>query len=268
MKIASKFTLGFLAASCIAVVSAEENELLKIESPADFQETASITQAKDGVVIKGKGIFLSKEELAVDPSVKYRISGEFRMKSGKPASVWLGFCPFDKKGSRIYPGYVNPVKDTQTVLAEDAKKGDKFLKVKDASKWDTKLPYGYIAFKTADGYSDLPNPTIRKTVVPNAQKNGDVWEVMLAKPMGVNYPAGTQVRQHGDNAAFIYTCPKRKITEEWAPCTGMISGISDYGIQGRMFWRGTYKVRILVLLTDADEQSETEVRNIKFTEIR
>ncbi len=268
MNFASKFTGGFLAAACVAMVSAEEKEVLKIEKPADFQKAESVSQAENAVVLKGKGIFLSKPTLSVNPAAKYRISGEFRLKSGKPAGVWLGFCPYDVKKNRIYPSTINGSNETRTELAAAAKKGDKVLKLKDASKWDTKTRYSYIAFKAAEDYSDLPNFQINKTAVPNAVKKGDVWEIPLVNPLKVDYPAGTAVRQHTDNAAFIYTCRKFKTTDKWAQPSGNISGIAVNEVTTQKFWKGTVTASIVILLTDADPQSETEIRNVKVVEIK
>ena len=84
MNFASKFTVGFLAAACVAMVSAEEKEILKIEKPADFQKAESVSQSENAVVLKGKGIFIAKAAMPVNPAAKYRTYGTSLVACTKP----------------------------------------------------------------------------------------------------------------------------------------------------------------------------------------
>ena len=150
-----------------------------------------------------------------------------------------------------------------TEVAEDAKKGDKAIKVKDASKWDTKGKYSSIAFNAKQDFSDLPNCDQLPTAVPNAQKDGEVWEILLKKPLGKNIAAGTLVRQHSDGAAFIYAGGLAKLTDKWITRKGVISGIAPVGNVSNKMWKGTAKVRIVILLLPGNADSEVLFRNIK-----
>lgn len=70
--------------------------------------------------------------------------------------------------------------NTDTVLADAVKKGDKVIKVKDASKWD-KRNFKIVAFNTKADLSDLPNRTFSSNITKLEQK-GDVWEITLQAP--------------------------------------------------------------------------------------
>ncbi len=266
MSIAAKLSVGLLAAACAGMLSAED--LFVQSDPADFVPAKRIVKAEDAFSFKGAGVILSAKSFTLDPAKKYQISGEFCQKGGKQTNLYLGFAPYDAKGRQIFSNMVNIVKDTQTEVAVDAKKGDTVVKVKDASKWNTKTPYSHIAFGAKEDLSDLPNSYRQATAVPNAQKQGEVWEIQLKKPLIQDVAAGTAVRQHTDGSAFIYTAGSRKLTDQWVAMKGTISGISPFGLTWNKMWKGTAKVKVLILLSGADRTSEVSFRNVKVTEIQ
>ena len=266
MSIASKLSIGLLAAACSGVLSAED---LFIQSElADFAPVKRIVKAEDAFSVKGLGVILSAKSLTLDPAKKYQISGEFCQKGGKQVALYLGFAPYDGKGRPILSKMVNIAKATLTEVAEDAKKGDKIVKVKDASKWNVKTPYSHIVFGAKEDLSDLPNATVQATVKPNAQQNGEVWEILLKKPLTKDIAAGTAVRQHMDGSAFIYTAGYKKLTDQWVTMKGTISGISSFGLPSSKMWKGTEKVKVLILISIGDSTSEVSFRNIKVTEVK
>ena len=283
MSIASKLAIGFLAAACMSTVSAAEEVILKIEKPEDFIQAKSVTEsANDAMAIKGSYTALfSKQEIKVDPARKYRISGDFCLNGGKPVLtcdkgdrgcrpvlLFLGFVPYDKNKVQILPNAVFGSNKTLTTVAEDAKKGDKVIKVKDASKWDTKSPHSYIVFNAAEDYSDLPNRNSVHTVAPNARQAGEVWEITLKTPLKADIAAGTAVRQHSDGGTYIYTGGAFKTLGVWKTRTGTISGIAASGAPANKFWKGTETVRVLILALNGSKQSETEFKNIKVEEVK
>ena len=270
MSIASKLASGFLAAACMATVSAAEEVILKIEKPEDFLQAKSVTVSDDGAMAF-KGTFtnlFSKQVIKIDPAKKYRISGEFCLKGGKPVSLFFGFVPYDKNKVQIFTNSVLGNNKTLTTVAEDAKKGDKVIKVKDASKWNINSPYSYIVFKAAEDYSDLPNRSTIHTVAPNARQAGEVWEITLKTPLKADIAAGTAVRQHSDGGTYIYTGGAFKTAGVWKARTGTISGIAASGAPPNKFWKGTETVRVLILALNGDKQSETEFKNIKVEEVK
>ena len=266
MSIMSKLSVGLLAAACAGILSAED--IFVQSEPADFAPVKRIVKAEDAFSVKGLGTILSAKSFTLDPAKKYQISGEFCQKGGKQVTLYLGFAPYDAKGRGIASNMVNIVKGTQTEVAADAKKGDKTVKVKDASKWNTKTPYGNIAFGVKEDFSDLPNSYRLATVKPNAQKQGEVWEILLRKPLAKDISAGTPVRQHQDGSSYMYTAGYRKLTDQWVTMKGSISGISPYGLTWTKMWKGTAKVKVLILISSGDSTSEVSFRNIKVTEVK
>ena len=266
MSITSKLSVCFLAAVCAGMLSAQE--IFSVSEPADLTRSNRIVKEGDAFLVKGSVIFYSVKSFTLDPAKKYQVSGEFCQKAGKTAMVYLGFVPFDGKNRQILANMVSIVKDTQTEVAEGAKKGDKIIKVKDASKWNAKTPFGYIAFGAKEDFSDLPNSDRLATAKPHVRQQGEVWEILLKKPLTKDIAAGTPVRQHQDGSAFIYTGGIKKMTDQWITMKGAISGISPFGLTWNKMWKGTEKVKLLLRIADGDAASEVSFRNIKVTEIQ
>ena len=267
MSIMSKLSVGLLASACMGMLSAQEVKL-SMESPADFTQSKRIVQGEDAFSVKGRGAFFSVKSVAIDPAKKYQISGEFRMKSGKQILLYFGFAPYDAKNRPIFPKLVNGNSKSMTEVVEAAKKGDQVIKVKDASQWNTKSKHCHIVFGAQADLSDLPNHDLVATVPPNVRHNGDVWEVLLAKPLAKDIAAGTPVRQHSDGAAWIYSAGLVKLTDQWVTRTGVITGIAPSGIPSNKFWKGTEQVKVLILCAVGAPDSEVQFRNIKITEIK
>ena len=267
MSIASKLATVILSAACVSMMSAQE--VISLTSPKDFNLPKKITAKEDSLLLKGGRITLfSIKNFTLDPAKKYQISGDFRQIGGKQVLIYLGFAPFNAKNRPVTASSVNIVKDTLTEVAEDAKKGDKVIKVKDASKWNTKGKYTSIAFNAKEDFSDLPNFNLWSTALPNAKKNGEVWEILLKSPLNKNIAAGTLVRQHSDGGSYIYTAGSAKLTDKWITRKGVISGIAPFGNVPNKMWKGTAKVKVLILVTSGDADSEVLFRNIKVTEVK
>ncbi len=266
MSIVSKLTVGLLASACMGMLSAQE--IISIEKPADFAQKRQVAQADDGaIVLKGNMAFISVKEMTVDPAKKYQLSGEFCLKGGKPAKVYLGFVPFDGKNRQITPAMIYINVRSLTEVAEAAKKGDQVIKVKDASKWDAKSPYSFVALGAKEDLSDLPNGNCIFNQ-PGITQNGEVWEITMRKPLTKDIAAGTPVRQHFAGSSYIYTAGMLKPTEQWTTKKGVISGIAKYGPVYNKFWTGTKKAKVVVLILNGDGKSQTLVRNIKVVEVK
>ena len=267
MKTLSKCSLGLLSLACAGMLSAQD--VISLAAPADFGQPKQVIPSEGSFLVKGRVTLLrSVKFITLDPAKKYQISGEFCMKGGKPNRVYLGFMPFDDKGSWIPPKLVNGTNATLTEVVADAKKGDQVIKVKDASKWNTKTLYSHLALGAKADYSDLPNRDLIATAKPNAQQKDGVWEILLKKPLKKDVPAGTTVRQQLDGGAYIYTAGSVILTDQWVTRKGTISGIAKFGNPGGKMWKGTAKVKVLILLTEGDQTSETLFRNIKVTEVK
>jgi hypothetical protein len=267
MSIVSKLTVGLLASACMGMLSAQE--IISIEKPADFAPSRQVAQAEDGaIVLKGNGAFTSVKDMTVDPAKKYQIIGEFCLKGGKTPNVYLGFVPYDGKNRQITPSMIYINVKSLTEVAADAKKGDQVIKVKDASKWDAKSPYSFVALGAKEDFSDLPNGDCIFNQ-PGIKQNGEVWEIALRKPLTKDIAAGTQVRQHFAGSSYIYTAGMfNKPSGQWVTKKGVISGIAKFGPSYNKFWTGTKKAKVVVLILNGDGKSETLIRNIKVVEVK
>jgi len=265
MNIASKLGIGLFAAGILAAGAAE---LASISKAADLTVPKFVTEA-DGVLSgKGNKYLFSKQMVKIDPAKKYQISGEFRTAAGPSGLVYLGFAPCDAKGNLIWPRAVNNVRNTETEIAEAAKKGDKTIKLKDASKWNKVTPYSWIVLGAKDDFSDMPNMNAVSTVPKSFKQDGDVWEVTLKAPLKADIAAGTKVRQQLDGASYMYSAGAFKPTDKWTARKGIASGIVKSGNPGNKFWPGTVSARIVILVLNAKQDTVTEFRNIKVEEVK
>jgi len=264
MNIASKLGIGLFAAGILAAGAAE---LASIKKAADVTTPKAVTEA-DGV-LSGKGgkSLFSRQLIKIDPSKKYQISGEFRTAAGPAALVYLGFAPCDAK-SGIQARAVNTVANTQTEIAEDAKKGSKTIKVKNAAKWNKTSKYSWMVFGAKDDFSDLPNLNAVSTVPQSCKQVGDVWEFTLKTPLTADIAAGTKVRQQLDGASYMYTAGVFKPSSKWTVRKGIAAGIAKYGNPEKKFWPGTVSARIVILVLQAQKDTVTEIRNVKVEEVK
>lgn len=252
----------------ITAAAAVGGEVASLNAPADFTVPSRVSD-QDGVLFfKGNNISLvSKKIITINPAKKYRISGEFKAAKGAPAAgIIMGFVPFDKNGVRIRTAEYNTVADTMTETAAAAKAGSKTIVLKDASKWDNKVPYNVIAFNVADDFSDLPNRNIIGIVPGGVKMRDGVWEVTLSAPLKKDVPAGTKVRQQRGGDSYINRLHKR-LNDQWSPAFGIVAGFAGKTHSSLKFWPGTEKVRIVITFVRGSKESVTEFRNIKVEEL-
>ena len=265
MNIASKLGIGLFAAGILAAGAAE---LASISKPADLTTPKAVTEA-DGVLSgKGNRYLFSRQLIKIDPAKKYQVSGEFRTAAGPAALVYLGFAPCDAKNNLLWARGVNTVANTQTEIAEDAKKGSKTIKVKDASKWNKTTKYSWMVFGAKDDFSDLPNMNAVSTVPQSFKQDGDVWEVALKTPLKADIAAGTKVRQQLDGASYMYSAGAFKVGDKWIARKGIATGMAKNGNPSNKFWPGTVTARILILVLQAKNDTVTEFRNVKVEEVK
>lgn len=261
----SKTVMAVLAAICMLTLSAEE--IFRIGKPEDFSNPAGITRESDILVVKGAASLYSAETLKLDPTKKYKLSGEFRLRSGTPVQVRLGYLPLGQKNRGIYPLYVNVVPDTETEIAASARRGGKTITVKDASKWKNTNASCFIAFNAKDDYSDLPNHSVIKIEKNGIRQNGEVWEITLAQPLKLNMAEGTKVRQHIDGATCIWNTGVATLNDRWTVRSGLLSGILKTGVSANQLWPGTRAVRVHIRLLGGKDDSLVEIRNVKVEEL-
>lgn len=265
MNIASKLGIGLFAAGILAAGAAE---LASINKPADLTTPKAVTEANGVLSGKGNKYLFSRKLVKIDPAKKYQISGEFRTAAGPSGLVYLGFAPCDAKGNITQARAVNTVANTQTEVAEDAKKGSKTIKVKDASKWNKTSKYSWMVFGAKDDFSDLPNMNAVSTVPQSFKQDGDVWEVALKTPLKADIAAGTKVRQQLDGASYMYSAGAFKVGDKWIARKGIAAGMAKNGNPSNKFWPGTVTARIVILVLGAKNDTVTEFRNIKVEEVK
>lgn len=219
-------------------------------------------------VLKARSQAIGLQKFEVDPDATYTLSGEFRSSSDvevKP--IYFGFRPIDEKGRGILPQHVNIVAGTQlTELAADAKKGDTKLRLKDASSWKNDQSYSLVAFDAREDLSDLPNAVNSTTIEKGSITKLDdgTYELTLTKPLTLDRPAGTVVRQHASGGTYHYTAAGgRAIKGEWTTLSGKIKGIQASGLLNTQWRRGTKQAQIIILHNGKQDQSNLEFRNIK-----
>ena len=164
---------GFVKVTGISAVLAAAGVLCGAESiaPQTLSDWAgvnqNVTQDAEGVItMKPKSTTISsKKAITVDPAKTYKLSGKFRKVPGSTVDtrIYFGLASCDEKGNPIPSGAVIVMPNTDTVLADAVKKGDKVIKVKDASKWD-KRNFKIVAFNTKADLSDLPNRTFSSNI--------------------------------------------------------------------------------------------------------
>ncbi len=259
----SRLAVALLAVGCTTAFAAE---MLKPAEQKDFQKDVRLSFGEGVFACKGNTVILmSSGSFQIDPAKKYKISGKFRAKPGtEPSNLFFGYVPLDEKGAAIPSSAVNTFAKTETELAEPAKVGDTVLKVKDASKWNMKAPFGLVAFNVKPDLSDLPNKETVDAVPGKIENKDGVWEITLKAPLKKAYDKGTAVRQQTHGSTFIYNAASaRKLTEDWQTFSGAISGQAKGGNVTSQWWPGTKAALILIGANyGAKGNSETEFKDI------
>jgi len=260
-----KILAGLLAALCAGTLTAEE--IFRIAKPEDFKQATGISQENNILIVNGSKTLFSVQRLELDPAKKYRLSGEFRLRSGSPVKVRLGYAALDAKNGIITPAQVNIVPDTETEITAPVRRGNSVITVKDASRWRTEPAIFYAAFNTRDDFSDLPNRSALKIAPDGIARKGDLWEIKLAQPLKMNMPEGAKVRQHSGGATYIWNTGVATAGEQWMTRTGLLTGIVRTGNPPRKLWPGTKSVRVILSLSGKSD-SVIEIRNIRVEELK
>ena len=244
---------------------AAEPVKLTPSQPKEFTDGAKL-EVVDGVLaVRKPGSFMSKQHVAFDRTKPALLTLEYKLApEAKPESFVVSLDVLDAKGIRIVGAHIFPIKTTETELAADVKKGDKTLKIKDASQWQN-LPLKrgtMVAFNVREDLSDLPNRTV-SGLIDSVSPEG---EVTLRVPLRVGYPAGTRVRVHRDIGSFGIGSTYRKAGEEWQKLTVKIQ--PDAADEACRWWEFAEKagVRFGFVRGKINEDAGILIRNIEFTQ--
>ncbi|MFA6716707.1 MAG: hypothetical protein WC082_05630 [Victivallales bacterium] len=213
----------------------------------------------------------SLEFIEIDPAKTYKLSGSFKSVGKDQGYCYLGLVMYDANKRTISRDYITRKGGSQTKLAADAKAGDTVIKLADCSKWYTKKPARTrVAFGAKEDFSDLPNTALSDPIV-KLEKQGDVYEVTLQKPLKKDYPAGTEVRQHFRGGGYQYCAASyKKVPNEWTKYSAKVKGINQKGPSNKQFWPGTKYVKAIVIINyncKKDEDCKTLFDDIVFEEV-
>ena len=263
---------GAAALSCHLFAS----EAVKTADAADWRIFGGKDRVIENVTVDGEkvikfagvsGNFVTKKLIPVDPSKKYRLSGEIKLPAGAAKTrFYIGFMLFDAKQRLIASSMVNAVPGSDTVLAAPVKKGDKIIRIADGSKWQSGSYYA-VAFLSKPDYSDLPNFTAGNSVL-KVEKKDKFFEVTLEKPSPYNLDANTGLRQHRYTGTYLYLIANRAAGNTWQKFSGTICGVAKYGAVKDKWWAKTANAAILMICNIGAKEGTTLVRNITFEEVK
>lgn len=198
----------------------------------------NLTKTADGLqTLPGKEFYVfSAKPVPLKKDVRYSVSGSFKRAPGnteRNVPLFFAVAFYDKDGKWIHGMEACPVSGTLTELAAPAKKGDRIIKLKDASKWQ-KRPSN-IAFHAKTDESDLPNRDLSPYVTSVEQMDG-VWEVTLRTALRKSYEAGTLCRQQS-GSPFHYIRLGVNLKDEWSTFSAVIPPSA--------IWRGAASMKIV-----------------------
>ncbi|MDD5597330.1 MAG: hypothetical protein PHV82_05265 [Victivallaceae bacterium] len=264
-----EFVLGIAALIFIAGNAAAAENLLK----GGDAEDASIAQTWSKRLtlntedkVSGKSSCLatqgsisakSPEFIEIDPAKTYKLSGSFKSAGKDQGRCYLGLIMYDANKRLIHRNHITYKAGSQTKLAAEAKTGDTVIKLADCSKWDTgKLNRKLVAFGAKDDLSDLPNTDL-SAPIDKLEKQGDIYEVTLTKPLKKDYPAGTEVREHYSTGGYQYCAAANKtVPNEWTKYSTVIKGIDPKGPSNKQFWPGTKYVKAIIIMNYRAKKDE------------
>lgn len=204
--------------------------------------------------------------IPVHEKAEYRFSGEVRKAKGAPSALFLaGFILYDKDKKTIQPQHVRVIRGTDTVLAEEAKAGDHFIKIRNGARWTAKT-YHYAAFNAVQ----LPNRDLSPDVISAVKREGQTWTVSFGKPLQKSYPAGTKVRIQASGAYFYVG--SLMPADEWTAFGKTVKGVSKDSVNNNQFsdqfWPGTAYIAPMMMPnwnwgSPEKNQLKTQIRNLR-----
>lgn len=211
----------------------------------DFWPASRIVDKEDGITeIKVSSSIYSNRLYPVNPEEKYILSGEFRAAPETvPTDFWFGLIPCDAKRKQFGPKNIWAVKGTETVLAAPCKKDDKSILIQKADGWKTGKIY-LAAFG-----KESPSYRTSGVGITSVQPENGAFKVSFRNPVGLDCPAGTEVRMHQDDVSAIWCGADRKATNsEWQTFRGTVSGCSGTVFNQKQFPEGTQFAVITIMV--------------------
>ena len=129
----------FAIIGCASFCLAAEPSRISPAAPEDFSRSETMT-LEQGVLVMNSGNHVTKQTIAVDRTRPGRLTFEYKLAPGaKPQTFVIAVHSVTAEGKYLVGGRIFAVAGTETELVAPVRKGDRILKLKDASRWQ-KLP--------------------------------------------------------------------------------------------------------------------------------
>lgn len=256
-----------LAVTAFAAVSTALNaaEVIDLMSKDFWRSNANVQFTENGISTK-RVLLHSKKPITLDPTKKYTWTMTVGASDNeKPSLVLYGFSPATENGRAIAAVNIQTCAGTFTEVIEAAKKGDKTIKVKDASKW-TNSASAAVAINAKEDYSDLPNFKVFISAVESKVKDGDAWVITFKKPLNMAIPAGTFIRQHMQGG-YLYVSSRTIPNGKSATVKHTVTGQAPQGLYNihKGFMPAMKKAYIVILVDWTNSQATVNIKDAKLT---
>lgn len=253
---------GMLGALTVLAAGTLAAQTTTLNALADWNcwPKQNVTMANGAFKVTGSTSMMTVRKFDVDPSKTYVLKATAKTDGTEKSLFYFGFNQFDKNGRNIPCIATAVIAQTDTELVAPAKKGDTSIKVKNGAKWKIN-PWCGFAYNTDPSFSDLPNFNIAQCPVKEVKQEGEAWILTLSKPLLVDLPSGTKVRQH-NNGGYMYTGGYGQLTGNWKTFSGSAKDIAKSGFPSVKFAPGTAKVQVVVLINWGNKNATAELKDI------
>lgn len=251
-----------LTATALIAAGTVMAETIQLNELSDWAPNRNLVKKDGMLIVKKQTLLISAKTFDIDPGKNYtiKLSAKGCMEKSK---ICFGFTILDKNGQTISPSHVLVVPGSETFLTSDAKKGDKKLKVKDASKWK-RLGHIYICKDIQPDFADLPNRKFLAHGIEKLEKKDNEWEVTLSRVILEDTKSGNKLRCHL-GGGYLNTGGEKELVDKWETLEGSIRGISKSGWRGDIWPVGTAKAKVIILPNRNIKNGETELKDISIT---
>ncbi len=203
---------------------------------------------------RGQSGAIHSPPVAINTAKTYELSGWFKLAapaagSGASTGARTGRLLFgiaasdnDAAGRLAKSWHYFTLEGTRTALAAPCSPDNQILKLRDGSNWQ-KGPIYAAAFGREENHLnfDATAPGIA-----GVQSAGDHWQVTLAKPCGMSFPAGTVVVENRGNVSHWVALAQRDLTaDSWTEI--------KLRIEPGQWWRGMEYARVIIVPQRRDD---------------
>ena len=192
---------------------------------------------------------------AVDPAQAYLLEGEFR--ADAPTTLSFGLEFFDADRKMLHAFMFSGIPGTETELAAPAKKGDKVLKVRDASRWQS--VYNLAVPRIDPAECGVSRGELALAINKFRRRRG-VFEVELVRGVPCDLAAGTVIAQHCGMPPFYAVWRRPVPGGRWLRFRRLVRAGEGFSRESENFWPGTRYARFFVY---AGKGAEVRFRNLK-----